>query len=478
MVTWGANTVHTFGGATPAPAGASAGFSFGSPSSSSSTVPAPSTGLFGSAQPSSSPSSSGSLFGSSSSPAPSSTGYFGSAAPAPSTPSGGLFGSAPAPGSGLFGSASGTTSLFGSASSPGGGLFGGSSSSSTASGGLFGATPAPSPFGFGQQQQQQQPPAPQIPAQAALQAHLDAEARQEEARIGQALQSLHNVYTGRSTALENNNQSAPFSCVLYNPVTLQVRQQQWLQSSVPHGEQSYSQIHPIVPPRPWQISESDWNQAVVRNQDLNYMPAAMIGATALQARLTYQQEMADRCVQQLKTIQQVEQLVRERARNVQQELQYAIHSKHESQRKRLLQVMKKIEILRCFNLPLQRDEVLAMQQLMDLYRQAAQLRATSAALAETAQTSARNQVNAWARLLQQQQAMVTTTAPPEEEEEDKLLHTTKQVLPILKEHRDTLTKLTEQVKKDRKDLELIHNRLAETLTIGDVPPPPLAQRRP
>ena len=463
MVTWGANTVHTIGGTTPAPAGASAGFSFGSPAAAPAPTPG---GLFGSA-----PSSSGSLFGSSPAPASSSTGFFGSAAPAPS--SGGLFGSAPAPGSGsgLFGSSPGTTSLFGSAPSLGGGLFG--SAAPSTSGGLFGAA-APSPFGFPQQQQQQQqPPAPQIPAQAALQAHLDAEARQEEARIGQALQSLHNVYTGRSTALENNNVSAPFSCILYNPVTLQIRQQQWLQSSVPHGDQSYSQIHPIVPPRPWQISEKDWNQAVVQNQDLNYMPAAMIGATALQARLTYQQEMADRCLQQLHSIQQVEQLVRERSRNAQQELQYAMHSKHESQRKRLLQVMKKIEILRCFNLPLQRDEVLAMQQLMDLYRQASQLRATSAALAETTTTNARHQVNSRARLLQQ--AMVTT-APPEEE--DRLLHTTKQVLPILKEHRDTLAKLTEQVKKDRKDLELIHNRLAETLSIGDVPPPSLARRRP
>ena len=151
-VTWGPNTVHPIG--TPAPAPSTA--PFGAPS------PAPAPLAFGA--------SSTSTFGTPA-PAPAGGGLFGTPAPAPA--GGGLFGSpTPAPaGGGFFGAPAPapTTNLFG-APSP------------APSGNLFGA-PAPSSFGMSSTQQQQQQQQ-QIPAQAALQAHLDASARQEAERLG------------------------------------------------------------------------------------------------------------------------------------------------------------------------------------------------------------------------------------------------------------------------------------------------------
>ncbi len=80
-VTWGSNTVHTFGG-TPAPA--PSGFGFGAPS----PAPAPSSFSFGGA-PSPAPASGGFGFGSSTTTKP----LFGAPAPAPATGGFGSFGS-------------------------------------------------------------------------------------------------------------------------------------------------------------------------------------------------------------------------------------------------------------------------------------------------------------------------------------------------------------------------------------------------
>ena len=134
MVTWGTNTLHTFGGA-PAPAG-------GTP------APAPAGGIFGAA-PATSPAP---AFGG---------GAFGAPAPAPSTGTS-LFGtSAPAPSGSLFGSTTSTSSLFGNTTP----------TASAGSSSFFGApAPAPSAFGAPATTSTQA----QLPAQAALQAHMDA----------------------------------------------------------------------------------------------------------------------------------------------------------------------------------------------------------------------------------------------------------------------------------------------------------------
>ena len=209
------------------------------------------------------------------------TQLFGS--PTPAATSGSLFG-APysAPSGGLFGSPAPTPASSGSVlwSAPSSGLFGNAPSSST-SGSLFGTSaPAVSSGYYGTLVPTTQHP--QIPAQAALQAHMEASARQEAAKLQQSLEILHKSYAGTSHAEE---ESSPFVCIVYNDMNPE--QLQWYFAHSQTGSQP-------VPPKPPQVSEKDWLEAVVRNPDASlYIPIALVGAEALQARLGWQQERAN-----------------------------------------------------------------------------------------------------------------------------------------------------------------------------------------
>ena len=361
---------------------------------------------------------------------------------APSAPL--AFGSpSPAASTGIFGSSAPAPSLFGSPTpAPGGSIFG-----APASGGLFGAPASPAPsstaFGFStfgstqqqpQQQQQQQFAQQQIPAQAALQAHLDASARQEEARVQQKLQHIQNSYTGASTATETT--SASFATILYNPLTREVQQQQWLQGMPLDGKP-----RPMAHPRPLQVSERDWDYALVRNPDYTqYMPIAVVGAEALQARLTYQQEMANQCQQQIQIIGDTHATVSERFQDALVRVHQLQH-KRDLLRKRLLAVMRKVEIARCYNMPLQTDEMQAMDALARLQQHADHLKGVVTRLAETIQ------------IIQQPQQMQQPAVADKVDE--------KKLLPIVQNHRLDLTNLSEIVKKDRRDLKLIQERVEQ-----------------
>ncbi|GAX20974.1 hypothetical protein FisN_1Lh360 [Fistulifera solaris] len=431
MVTWGSNTIHTVPQRSPAPT-----TTFGSPAPSTNFgAPAASSGLFGSASPSTAfggtPSSSG-IFGS----APSSGSLFGSTpssgtfgAPAPS---GGLFGSAPAPSTGLFGSAPSSGSLFGSTLAPSGGLFGNTSNTSSApfsfsnaapSSGLFGA---PSTSGFSQQQQLP----PTVPQQAAQQALLDASARQEEYRVQSALEKLNHAYQG--TEIATDTKSAHFSVTLYHSVSPEIRQMQSLQGVGLDGKPL-----PIAPPRPPQISADDWTRAVVCNTDHeNYMPVAVVGARALQARVQGQQEQANTCIQQLNDIQETAEVIRDRnhganARLVEAEREQA------RLRKRMLAVMRKVEVLRCFGHPLQQGEVEAMHKLAEVEKQIYQnIQPVLQRLAENVRANAPSQP--------------PTVALPNDLDELK---------GVLTKHREALSRMTTAVQQDKGDLELIQKRV-------------------
>ncbi len=433
MVTWGSNTIHTVPQRAPAPT-----TTFGSPAPATGFgAPAASSGLFGSASPSNTfggtPSPSG-IFGS----APSSGSLFGSApssgtfgAPAPS---GGLFGSAPAPSTSLFGSAPSSGSLFGSSPAPSGGLFGNTSNTSSApfsfssaapSSGLFGA---PSTPGFGQQQQQQQRPT--VPQQAAQQALLDASARQEEYRVQSALEKLNHAYQGTEIATDTN--SADFSVTLYHSVSPEIRQMQSLQGVGLDGKPL-----PIAPPRPPQISEEDWTRAVVCNTDHeNYMPVALVGARALQARVQGQQQQANTCVQQLNDIQETAEVIRDRnhganARLVEAEREQA------RLRKRMLAVMRKVEVLRCLSHPLQQGEVEAMHKLAEVEKQIYQnIQPALQRLAEIVRSNVSSQP--------------PTVSIPNDLDELKV---------VLTKHREALSRMTTAVQHDKGDLELIQKRV-------------------
>jgi len=446
MVSWGQNTVHTISAGAPSPA---AGFSFGA------SAPAPTApGGFGAPAPA----SGSGLFGSTSPAAPAAGGLFGSSSPAVG---GGLFGAtaaaAPAPSTGFggFGLPSSQPpsggGLFGAPAPAAGGLFG---SPAPAPGGLFGAAPAQSPYGAPQQQQQQQyqqqqQQYQQQPAQAALQAHLDASVRQEQERVTAAMTKLKTAYTGQEPAVEPK--SGHFSTVLYNPLTPVMRQQQWL-----HGMGVDGHAHPIAPPKPPQISDKDWSQAVVRNPDWQqYMPVPVVGAEALQARLTSQQEQSNVMVQQVSCIVQSQELVRRRCTGVQQQLD-RVHYQQATQRKRLMAVMRKVELVRCLNHSLQPDEVMAQTRLKELVAGVDQL---SAVLATMADRTRQQPVTQQRPLMLEADGSSSGGGSGSSGGSGGQLPDKKQLMQVLKEHRDELSSLTVKVEQDRKDLKLVQQRV-------------------
>jgi hypothetical protein len=468
MVTWGANTVHNIGAAsstsnpatatttstTPGgfsfsssntgtttnttPSLATAGGLFGNTTTSTTAALPPSTGLFGSLSTTPTPSVSTGLFGSlsTSTPAPASTGgLFGSSSffggtTTPAPPSGGLFGNTNTTNtSSIFGGGGGSTgsSLFGNTNNPSGSIFG---------------SPAPT-------LQQQQPP-PQIPAQAALQAHMNAYARNEEARVVQRMQTIHQTYTG--TLAATDQKSHCFSIPLYNPITEQQRQLQNAISTVvmTTNNQGFMVSSALVaPPKPPQICEEDWKLACIRNPDANhYIPTAVVGAESLLARAILHQEQTSTIQKHMTKIQEAIDHIQQRHGEVTRLLEYSTEQ-HQKQCTRLLKIMKAVEVVRCFNIPLQSAEVEAFQRIRYLKHSIIEEQLVPEVL----------------QLTESQQQQPPPPPPPDKNETSEVSSISipmekQQVwMTILQEHRTQLGKITEVLRKEQQDLQLLHDRV-------------------
>ncbi|KAG7347016.1 nucleoporin complex subunit 54 [Nitzschia inconspicua] len=436
-ITWGSNTVHTFG--TPSPGGAAAptslfgstpapstpaptSFGFGGSTSSPAPVgtslfggtPAPSSGtsLFGGTP---APSSGSSLFGGGSAPA-AGTSLFGGGTPAaaggslfgggtPAPASGSLFGGTPAGGS-LFGGAPTGGSLFGSTPAPGSSLFGG--------------TPGPAPNQN------------QIPAQAALIGFMDASARQEAERVRAKLEKLFLAYNGQETVDEDSPESAKFAGITYNPLTAEQRQIRYVAGG---GQQQI-----FEPPRPLQICGREWKLAVVNNPDPDmYEPVPLIGASALQARVLCQQGEAKESAAQAKIVQGIIDCLRQRESQTRQDL-VEKERRFAALKRRLLQVMTKVELARSMNKPFQPDEYQSSQRWRTLLAHVDELRNESLVLRDQARAHRQGQQQ------QHGNSALDGVSIPE-------------LNKVLKDHDDKLQRLIETVKKDRRDVELVGNRV-------------------
>ena len=437
VVTWGQNQIFTFGGApAAAPVGTTAAgttdapaapFSFGAPSPApitgfgSTPAPAPVSGsLFGTGTPAPSPAPPGGLFGTSapasaptgglfgaSTPAPAPSGsFFGTSTPAPAA--GGLFGSqAPAPsGGGLFGAPTPSKSLFGS--------------TTPSTGGLFGA-PAPA-AGFGTQAA-----GPQIPAQAAMQAHIDASARQEAAKLQAALEKLYAAYTGAPTTVKHK-----FVSIFYDDIS---PQQQQLQHAM--GGQ------PVPPPKPPHVSDEDWLRAVVQNPDPNlYMPVAHVGADALQTRLARAQDRANSLSKGIERLHESHMTLANNCAREQADIQ-SLARAHTTLRTSLLQVMKKVELARNMNLARQADEAVLEQRLFQALKQVDQVNK----LLAVAQAKAKVQSS-------QSRFMSIVNVPDNRE-----------LVRVLKGHRESLASMINVTEKDTRDMNLLKQHVAPKVRI-------------
>lgn len=251
-----------------------------------------------------------------------------------------------------------------------GGLFG-SSTPAPATGGLFG-TPAPAFGGFGTQQPQQQvnpyggfgtqqPQQHQTnPHQAALHAHHSASQRQEAARIEEAIFNLHSKYSPNAAdplnpALASNNipsSLCAFTAILYDPLPPEHRAQ---------GQLSV--------PKPSHISNQAWTEALARNPDpKELMPVPLVGAHALHSRIVSQQERANALATHAKKLRETLEFLENSANSSKDAIKHS-NLDQEALRRRLLEIMRKVEIIRCMGQPTQRAEVEAQQRLGEIMKQ-------------------------------------------------------------------------------------------------------------
>lgn len=261
---------------------------------------------------------------------------------------------------------------------------------------------------------------------------MDASARQEAERVRSALERLNAAYSGIPLPSVGGGEESKFVAIVYNPITPEQRQLQWL-----HGMGNGGTIP--SPDRPPQVSEKQWRKAVVENPDpQNYVPQAMVGAVALQVRINWQQDRANELASHAATLHKSQETIQERSAQAQQEVEGKAR-RHAALRKRLLDVMRRVELARCMNQPTQPDELKALQRLSALHKEVESVRNVLVSLQDKARTQSATAAKA-----------VSLSGVPE----------MSQLLPVLRDQREKLQKLTATAQRDQRDVSLIQKRAA------------------
>ena len=324
---------------------------------------------------------------------------------------------------------------------------------------MFGSTsqPAPAPFGQPLQPQQQQQ---YNPHQAALHAHQSASQRQETARIEEAIFNLHSKYSStaadpRNPALASNNTPSSlcaFTAILYD--------------ALPPEHRSHSQGggHLSVP-KPPHIRNSVWNEALARNPDTNeLMPTPLVGAPALHSRIVSQQDKANSLAGHAKKLRETLQFLEKAARSSQESIQHS-NSEQEVLRRRLLEIMRKVEIIRCMNQPTQSAEVQAQQRLGEIIKQVTLVDKALIDLEERG----KHQARAWrmrGATIESQRQHVTNTVEDPLQTEDKVA-----LFNVLNDQRLGMERLGNIVNRDVRDASILKEELTkETSGLKALPP--------
>lgn len=316
---------------------------------------------------------------------------------------------------------------------------------------MFGATPQPAPAPFGQPQQPQQ----YNPHQAALHAHQSASQRQETARIEEAIFNLHAKYSStaadpRNPALASNNTPSSlcaFTAILYD--------------ALPPEHRSHSQGgggHLSVP-KPPHISNSVWNEALARNPDTNeLMPTPLVGAPALHSRIVSQQDKANALAEHAKKLRETLQFLEKAAKSSQESITHS-NSEQEILRRRLLEIMRKVEIIRCMNQPTQSAEVQSQQRLNEIIKQVTLVDKALIDLEERGKHQARAWRMRGATIESQRQHVTTTTVEDPLQTEDKVA-----LFNVLNDQRLGMERLGNIVNKDVRDASILKEELTKETT--------------
>lgn len=284
---------------------------------------------------------------------------------------------------------------------------------------------------------------------------MQASVQQEDMRVRTKLERLMREYTGNlAIAPGEDAPSSKFVAVVYNDLTPQERQLQWLHSSSSGATGPLAMTTLMNQPRPPQISDRDWQVALAANPDpTRYVPQVLVGAQALEARKVWQQDRAKDHAKEATALQTNLDFVQQRHLLAKQKLDESIR-KHVALRQRLLDVMKQVEIARCFNSPLQPDEVNAVRRLNALLEHVESARKALVALQDQTQgqLSKNHQSSGEAA---SSAGLTAETLTPD------MAH---RLLDILKEQRRKLETTSETAKTDIKDVNLIGTRVLTTAT--------------
>jgi hypothetical protein len=248
---------------------------------------------------------------------------------------------------------------------------------------------------------------------------MDASARQEAAKLQNSLEILHNSFAGITNSVDK---SSPFVAIVYDLMTPE--QLKW------HFAHSQPAESLVVPPKPPQVSEEDWLLAVAQNPDpKEFIPNALVGAEALQARLGWQQDRANTFSRGVADLAETCEIMDRRMERYKESIS-ALQRIHMGLSKRLLEVMRKVELVRCMNLPFQMEERNLMDRLVII----------------------RNNVEKVGAMLDS----VRNRAPERLQNVDLPDETT--LMSIFVAHHSTLGQLSEVVQRDKRDMNMLQER--------------------
>lgn len=396
MVTWGQNTVNVFNNSGSTPAPASSGFSTPAPASSGFNTPTAgsSTSFFGSTTPAPA------------TPTTPTTGFgFGQSKPIQS-PGSSLFSPAPAPAAGGFGFGSTTP-----AAAP---------ATNTAFANVLGA-----------------------PQQAALQAHMNAGAQQEASRLENQLRQLHAAYTPNNPQPNQNQETTcRFQHIFYDPIT---QAQRLEKLSLPNSH---------YPPKPPHIPTETWHQALTQNPDPEeYIPTLVTSASGLHSRIVAQQSKMKLHDNYIMILDETLEKRKKFHEAVLVQLQ-EYNRKNILLRSRLQNMMRKFEICRGKNVPLQEAEREAVRKLMEINQMVKQVDR----MMEVVKRDGEDYAQKW-RVLQQEKErrrrMSSGTADAGDVEIEEPVK--EEVMELLNGHRKGIDEMIKVVKTGERDVEIMKN---------------------
>ena len=200
---------------------------------------------------------------------------------------------------------------------------------------------------------------------------------------------------------------------------------------------------------------------------LNYVPQALVGAQALEARKVWQQDEAKKSAKSAMDLVSFLDFVHQRHLLTKQRLEESVRV-HKALRTRLVDVMKKVEIARCREVPLQADEVLVRQRLNTLMEQVDKSRQ----MTESLRSKLHAQLDDHRRILSiagsSSSGQQTFAAGSSSHGQDTSFtpQMAQNLLEILKEQRQALEQMSESTKADMKDVNLIGKWFGRVLMMG------------